>query len=62
MKWYEALSVKQLLHWETVGRSGASVPVIFPDLVTAPSNLSKKFKKKRAVRNGMAKQSRRANR
>ena len=62
MKWYEALSMKQLLHWETVGRSGASVPVIFPDLVTAPSNLSKKFKKARTKRNKQVRKSRRANR
>jgi uncharacterized protein (DUF433 family) len=60
--WFEVLAPKQMLHWVSAGRSGAQYHDAFPDLTVEKVNLPKRFTKKRAKRNAMAKASRRANR
>ena len=60
--WREVLSVKQLLHWVPVGRSGGFYHAIFPDLPTAKADMPKRIWQKLNARRVMARASRRANR
>jgi len=61
-KWFEVLTPAQQIHWVENPRSGAQWFELFPDLDRVRTQLPKRFTQKRAIRNEMAKNSRRANR